>query len=98
MIQLPLDAIQHYCQSQPIKTLSVFGSGLRDDFTDKSDIDLLVQFLPTAQISLFDVVGIEEDLSQLIGWKIDLRTPNELSRYFREEVIQKAVLVYERPE
>ncbi|MCU0482379.1 MAG: nucleotidyltransferase family protein [Anaerolineae bacterium] len=98
MIDLPLKIIQDYCQAHPIQKLSVFGSALRDDFHAESDIDLLVQFIPNVPITLLDIIGMETELSDLVGKSVDLRTPNELSRYFREDVIKEAVLVYERPE
>ncbi len=97
MIKLPLKIIQDYCQAYPIQTLSVFGSALRDDFHAESDIDLLVQFIPNMPITLLDIIGMETELSDLVGKQVDLRTPNELSRYFRDDVLKEAVLVYERP-
>lgn len=98
MIDLPLKLIRDYCQTYPIQKLSVFGSALRDDFHAESDIDLSVQFIPNVPITLLDIVGIEAELSDLMGKPIDLRTPNELSRYFRDDVLKEAVLVYEHPE
>ncbi len=96
MIELPLEKIRQYCQTQPIQTLSLFGSALRGQMTDQSDIDLLVRFIPNTPVTLFDMVDMEITLTQITGQKVDLRTPNELSRYFREDVIREAVLVYER--
>lgn len=96
MIELPLEKIRQYCQTQPIQTLSLFGSALRGQLTPESDIDLLVKFIPNTPITLFDIIDMELALSQITGQPIDLRTPNELSRYFREDVIREAVLVYER--
>ena len=83
-----------FCPRNHISTLSVFGSALRDDFGPESDVDLLVEFEPGAVVTLLDMARIEIDLSQMIGRKVDLRTPEELSRYFRDEVLATAVVQY----
>lgn len=94
-ISLPIDAIQAICKQYPIKKLSVFGSVLRDDFTTQSDIDLLIEFLPDAGVTYFDLVDIQDTLSELIERKVDLLTPKALSPYFRDEVLRQAVVIYE---
>ncbi len=87
-IQLPPDKIAEFCRRNRIRKLSLFGSALRSDFRSDSDIDLLVEFQPGPAPSLFDLARMERELSTLLGGrKIDLRTPQELSRYFREEVL-----------
>lgn len=95
-IMLPIEEIRNYCARQPIKRLSLFGSVLRDDFTHESDVDMLVEYLPGKAVTLLDMAQQEIDLGELIGHKVDLRTPNELSRYFRQQVIESAVQIYER--
>ena len=95
-IPLPLEAIGHYCKQHPIKRLSLFGSVLRNDFSPQSDVDLLVEYVPGARITLLDMAQQEIDLGELIGHKVDLRTPNELSRYFRQQVLDTAVSIYEQ--
>ncbi|MDQ7024159.1 MAG: nucleotidyltransferase domain-containing protein [Anaerolineae bacterium] len=94
-IDLPIEAIQTYCEKQPIQRLSLFGSVLRDDFTRASDIDMLVDYMPNSGMTLFDMAQQEYDLTDIIGRKVDLRTPNELSKYFRQKVINLAVLIYD---
>ena len=93
---LPEDKIREYCKTQPIKRLSLFGSALRNELTSNSDIDFLVEYMPDANIGYFELAQQEIDLSELIGWNVDLRTPNELSRYFRQDVIDDARLIYEK--
>jgi uncharacterized protein len=95
-ISLPLEDIQAYCRQQPIKRLALFGSVLRDDFSPVSDVDLLVDYQPGARVTLLDMAQQEIELSRLVGRKVDLRTPNELSRYFRQQVLDEAVTLYER--
>lgn len=94
-IQLPRDKVADFCKRNQIHKLSVFGSALRGDFRDDSDIDLLVEFQPGQAPSLFDLARMERELSTLLGGrKVDLRTSKELSRYFREEVLSSARVQY----
>ncbi len=94
-IQLPPDKIAEFCKQNRIRRLSLFGSALRSDFRSDSDIDLLVEFQPGPAPSLFDLARMERELSALLGGrKVDLRTPQELSRYFREEVLSSANVQY----
>jgi hypothetical protein len=74
--------------------LAVFGSALRDDFTPDSDLDLLVDYEVGSRITLLDMAQQEIELTALIKRQVDLRTPGELSRYFRQQVIDEAVTIY----
>ncbi len=93
-ISLPYEKIVEFCQKHSIQQLSLFGSVLRDDFHDQSDIDLLVEFQPHHTIGYFELVGMELELTELIGRKVDLRTAGELSRSFRQTVIHSAQPIY----
>ena len=85
-----------FCQENGIRRLAVFGSALRDDFGPDSDIDLLVEFEPDRIPGLLDFAGMELTLSELFaGRKVDLRTAEDLSPYFRQEVLAKAEVQYE---
>jgi len=77
-----------------IRRLALFGSVLRDDFTPQSDVDVLVEFEPSARVSLFDLGGMSVELSQIFGRQVDLRTPEDLSRYFRGSVLREAMPLY----
>ena len=92
-IQQPkLDA---FCRTHGICRLAVFGSALRANFGPDSDIDLLVEFTPGCTPGLLGIAGMEIELSSLFGGrKIDLRTPEDLSRYFRQDILAKAEPVY----
>ena len=77
--------------------MAVFGSALRSDFGTDSDIDLLVEFDPDRIPGLLGISGMELELSDLLdGRKVDLRTPEDLSRYFRAEVLAEAEVQYVR--
>lgn len=79
------------CRRHGIRKLSLFGSMLKGTARPDSDIDLLVDFEPGADITLFDMARIEIELSNLLGGrKVDLRTAEDLSRYFRDEVVRMA--------
>jgi predicted nucleotidyltransferase len=92
---IPKDLIEDFCRRHHIRKLSVFGSYLREDFGPESDIDFLVEFDPEHIPGLIEFAGMEIELSELLrGQKVDLRTPQELSRYFRDEVLAEAEIQY----
>ena len=94
-IDLPADKVAAFCKRNGIRKLSLFGSALRDDFRPDSDFDLLVEFRDGAAPSLLDLARMERELSAVLGGrKVDLRTPKELSRYFRDEVLSTASVQY----
>jgi uncharacterized protein len=96
-VSLQPSQIQNFCQRHYIRKLSVFGSALRDDFDEaRSDVDFLVEFEPDHMPSLFELVDMENELSRMIERKADLRTPQELSRYFRQEVMDSALVQYDK--
>ncbi len=78
-----------------MRRLAVFGSALRDDFRADSDLDMLVEFEPDAQVGL-DFISLQDQLSALFGRTVDLNTPGFLSRHFRQKVIDSAQAIYER--
>lgn len=92
-IEIPRDQIIDFCQRHDIRKLSLFGSVLRDDFGSDSDIDVLVEFEP-GRVPGFAFFGMEEELSKILGRKVDLNTPNFLSRYFRKQVLEQAEVQY----
>lgn len=95
-ISIPKDAIAAFCREHGIQRLAVFGSALRADFRPESDIDLLVEFEPDQVPGLFGIARMERELSVLLGGrKVDLRTPQDLSRYFRQRILEEAEVQYE---
>jgi hypothetical protein len=94
-IEVATDRLAAFCRKNGIRRLSVFGSVLTDRFSDASDVDLLVEFLPGERVGYIRMAAMERELSQMFsGRKVDLRTPGELSRYFRDEVRRSAVVQY----
>ncbi|MBI5154319.1 nucleotidyltransferase family protein [Candidatus Poribacteria bacterium] len=92
-ITIDKDALAAFCRRNHIRKLSLFGSILREDFTPESDVDVLVEFEPGKAPGLFAISGMEEELSGLMGRKADLRTAEDLSRYFRDKVMGEAEVV-----
>ncbi len=90
------EQIADFCRKNQIRKFAFYGSVLRDDFDSESDIDVLVEFEPEQPIGLMEIVGMEIELSEMIGRKVDLRTPEDLSKYFRDKVIAGAEVQYER--
>ena len=93
-INVPREKIAEFCRRNHIRKLSFFGSVLRDDFSPESDVDVLVEFEPEHVPGYIGLAGMENELSEIIGRKVDMNTPNCLSRYFREEVIKAAEVQY----
>ncbi|MDI9571407.1 MAG: nucleotidyltransferase family protein [Pseudomonadota bacterium] len=87
--------IAFFCQKHGIKKLAIFGSALRDTLGPESDIDILVEFAPDNIPTLFDIAGMELELSKIFGdRRVDLRTAEDLSRYFRDQILQEAEVQY----
>ena len=94
-IKIPSERIAEFCKRNHIRKLSLFGSVLRDDFSSDSDIDFLVEFEPGKVPGLIGLSRMERELSEILGGrKVDLRTPQDLSKYFREEVLARAEVQY----
>jgi predicted nucleotidyltransferase len=91
--RLPHNRLAGFCQKHHIRKLSLFGSVLTKDFRPDSDIDMVVDFEP-GHVPGFAIIDMENELSQLVGRKVDLRTPGDLSRYFRDKVVREARVEY----
>ncbi len=94
-IAVPTKEIAEFCQRHHIRKLAVFGSALRDDFNPDSDLDVLVEFLPGKGGGFFNFIAIQLELGKLLGREVDLNTAEDLSRYFRQQVVESARIVYE---
>lgn len=92
-IDIHREALAEFCRRHRIRRLALFGSILREDFGPDSDVDVLVEFESGATPG-FGFFGIQEELSALLGRKVDLNTPGFLSKYFRDEVLREAEDLY----
>lgn len=93
-IVIAREQIAGFCRKNGIRKLSLFGSILDEDFRPDSDIDVLVEFTPDRRVGLIRLSGMERELSQLLGKKVDLRTPADLNTRFRDDVIRNAEVQY----
>jgi hypothetical protein len=94
-VTFPKDRLGEVCRRHGIRRLSLFGSVLRGTDRHDSDVDLLVEFQPGMAPGLLGLARIEMELSTLLdGRKVDLRTPEDLSRHFRDDVRQTAEVQY----
>ena len=96
MISVDREVLAAFCREHGVARLSMFGSALRDDFNpDSSDVDLLVEFAPGVHRSLFKLVDMQQALARLFGREVDLTTPGSLSKYFRDDVLATAAVLYD---
>ena len=94
-ITVPQKRIAEFCEKHGIRTLSFFGSVLRDDFNPDSDIDVLVEFEIDQVPGFIGLAGMESELSEILGGrKVDMRTPQDLSELFRQKVVSEAEVLY----
>ena len=92
-ITIPHEKVSDFCRRHHIRKLALFGSVLRDDFRPESDVDVLVEFEPgrTPGLAFF---GMEIELSEILGRRVDLNTAGFLSKYFRDRVLAEAEIQY----
>jgi predicted nucleotidyltransferase len=88
------ETIAEFCRRHSVQRLALFGSMLTGHTRRDSDVDLLVEFVPGHRVSLFGLGGMITELSDLLGRPVDLRTPEDLSPYFRQQVLQTAKTLY----
>ena len=89
-------AIKAFCERHHVARLAVFGSVLRDDFHADSDVDVLVEFLPTNTWDLLDLAAMEHELAQILGRSVDIVTRNSLKQS-RNQIFRNHVLANVRP-
>ncbi|USN99346.1 MAG: nucleotidyltransferase family protein [Phycisphaeraceae bacterium] len=95
VVDLPSESVAQYCRREGIRRLAVFGSHLHGTATADSDIDLLIEFEPGRSIGLLTLARLTRELSLIVGRPVDLRTLEDLSRYFRDRVAGEARVIYE---
>jgi predicted nucleotidyltransferase len=93
-IEIDQMRIAAFCRKHHLTKMALFGSVLTERFGPASDVDVLFEYDPEHIPSLFDIVRMERELSEILGRKADMRTPKDLIRYFRDEVMRTAVVQY----
>ena len=94
-ISIPKDRIAEFCMRNKVRKLSLFGSVLREDFGPDSDADILVEFEPDTRIGLIRLSGLEIELGNIVGRKVDLNTLGFLSKYYRDQILTEADVQYD---
>ncbi len=94
-IVIPEAGIAEVCRRYRVRELSLFGSAARGDMGPESDFDLIVDYLPGAHPSLFDLIGMKDELSDLLGRKVDLGVKRSLKPRYRDRILAEAQVIYE---
>ncbi len=97
-ISVPYEAVADFCRRHRIRELSLFGSVLRDDFTDQSDVDVLIEPGPGHERTLNEVLTMKEDLEAMFGRRVDLVYADLLNKYIRDEVLGMRKVIYFFPQ
>jgi predicted nucleotidyltransferase len=92
-IQIPRERIEAFCRAHGICRLALFGSVLREDFGPESDVDVLIEFHPCVRVGLA-FIRLQDELSEILGYPVDLNTPGSISRYYRDQVLDEAEELY----
>ena len=94
-ISIPKERIAEFCKRNRVRRLSLFGSVLREDFGPESDVDILLEFEPGTRVGLIRLSGLEIELGNIVGRKIDLNTAGFLSKYYRDQILAEADVQYD---
>ena len=92
-LSVPREQIAEFCRRNHVRKLALFGSVLRDDFSQESDVDVVVEY-EHGHVPGLAFITHQEELSKILGRNVDLNTPLFISRYFRQEVLSEAEVVY----
>jgi len=93
-IVLPEAEIAEICRRHQVRELALFGSAVRGEMRPDSDIDLLVDYLPNTRLSLFDLIGMTNELSDLLGRRVDLGVKRALKLSYRDRILAEAHVIY----
>jgi len=93
-LNVPHEKLAEFCRRNRVRRLSFFGSVLREDFTPESDVDVLVEFEPD-HVPGLAFFQMQRELSEMLGRKVDLNTPQDLSPYYRDQVLAETEAFYD---
>ena len=95
-VQFDKGRLADLCRRHGVATLSLFGSAVRGEMRADSDVDVLVEFVPGTRVSYFTLGELQQDLSDVFGRHVDLKTPTTLSEHIRKRVTTSAEPIYVR--
>ncbi len=93
-IEIPRDRVAELCRKYQVRELALFGSALSDGFTPDSDVDLLVEFDPTAQVGFLTLARMQRELAEVLHCRIDLVPKQGLKEMIRQTVLASAEVIY----
>lgn len=93
-LHLPNEMIASFCRAHAVRELALFGSSVRKDFRDDSDVDVLIDLKGEARVGLVAMQQMRDELATIFGRPVDLVTRNGLNRHIREEVLKQAEVIY----
>lgn len=93
-IEIPMEALAEVCRRYHVRELALFGSALRDDFGDDSDIDILVEYEPEARIGMYEHFDLQVELERIFGRRIDLVSKRGLNVVIRDDVLLSSQVLY----
>ncbi len=93
-IDIPVEALAELCRRYHVRELALFGSILRDDFRDDSDVDMLVEYEPDARVGLYEHFDLQMELERLVGRKVDLISKRGLNVVIRDDVVLSSQVLY----
>ncbi len=93
-VTIPKEAIRDFCRAHAVRELALFGSAVRPDFRQDSDIDVLIDLAPDARIGLIALQQMRDELARLFGRPVDLLTRDGLNRHIRDQVLHSAQIIY----
>ena len=93
-LSVPKDAIRAFCRTHSVRQLSVFGSAVRDDFGQDSDVDVLIDIAPGSRVGLVKLQRMRDELAVIFGRPVDLLTPDGLNRHIKDEVLRSAEIIH----
>lgn len=95
LLQMPMSMVENFCRRWQIREFSIFGSALREDFSSRSDVDVLLSFLENAQWGLFELLDMKDELKKIFGREVDIVEKEGIRNPFRRrEILRTRKVIY----
>ncbi len=93
-LTLDIKPVRELCLRYRVRELALFGSAVREDFSATSDVDVLVEFEPDAEVGFITLSRMQRELSAILHRRVDLVPKNGLKPQIRESVLSSAEILY----
>lgn len=97
-VPVPAEAVAEFCRRHDLREIALFGSVLRDDFAESSDVDVLIEQGPTHRHRLAEILAMQEELEAVFGRKVDIVYKHLLKPYIRDDVLRRRRVLYVSPQ